>query len=161
MKIAIEEAFLYWIFSTLAELAICVSLIVFEITLDKLCPLVMSAVVGTVVSFLRGHAQGCCWSPKRSCEDLLCGQDGGSVTASLLNLVSSVDKNSFLNAPMALRMRFFSSFSHQRQWMYMYVYIYMYVHIYSEERSQAKTNFTDQSQNKGALLVTPKMSGVI
>lgn len=56
MRVAIEEPFLFWLFSMLAELAICVSLTVFEITLERLCSLVMSAVMGTAVSFLRGCA---------------------------------------------------------------------------------------------------------
>lgn len=135
----IEEAFLYWLFSMLAELAICVILTVFEITLARLCPLVVSAVMGTVVSFLRGRAQGCCWSPVWSCGDSLHGQDGGSMTASLLNLVSTVDKNSFLNTPVALRMRFFLSvFTPETG-------------ICGEQRSHTKTSLTDPSRNKGAL----------
>lgn len=36
MKVAIEEAFLYWPFSMLAKLTIWVSLTVFEITLERL-----------------------------------------------------------------------------------------------------------------------------
>lgn len=74
MKVAIEEPFLFWLFFMLAELAICVSLTVFGIILERLCPFMMSAVMGTVVSFLRGHAQGRCWSPVRSCGDLLRGR---------------------------------------------------------------------------------------